>query len=341
MTWKAAVAAAAGVLLLAASPRAQNPAVEVRSLPVQGFDATMTYMLAGAGGNIAMQVGDEGVVLVDTGTAGASGAVLRAIRAITDKPISYILNTHAHPDHVGGNEAIVRAAGGQRTNAGGGAGPLLQQNQNGVFVVAHQNVVDRMLLSRPGQTTYPEQAVARSSFITADKQLHFNGEAIELSWHPNAHTDGDVVAYFPRSDVIVAGDIVQTANFPRIDAGWEGSLQGLINGLNHAIDLAVPRFNQTGGTRIIPGHGWVCTESDIVELRDVATIVRDRIRYMLEKGMTLEQVRAARPIADYDPVYSTSSWTTDQFLEALYADLRKPWTGPAAKSGLNFSDGGR
>ena len=335
------IAAVLAALLVVAHPAAQNTPVVVRSLPVQGFNDTSIHMLAGAGGNIAMQVGDEGVVLVDTGSAGAASAVLAEVRRITDKPISYIINTHAHPDHVGGNEAIVKASGGQRTNAGGGAAGLFIQNQNGVFVVAHQNVVDRMLLPRPGQTAYPEPAVARSSFITADKQLFYNGESMQLTWHPNAHTDGDVVVYFPRSDVVVAGDIVQTATFPRIDASWEGRLQGLINGLNHVIDIAVPDFNQTGGTRIIPGHGWICTESDIVELRDMATIVRDRIQHLIQKGMTLEQIKAARPILDYDPVYSDASWTAEQFLAALDADLRKPWTGPAAKSGLNFTDGGR
>jgi glyoxylase-like metal-dependent hydrolase (beta-lactamase superfamily II) len=335
------IAGALAALLVVAHPAAQNAPVDVRSLPVQGFNNTGIHRLAGAGGNIAVQAGDEGVVLVDTGSAGAARATLAAIRRITDKPIGYIINTHAHPDHVGGNEAIVTASGGQRTNAGGGAAGLFIQNQSGVFVVAHQNVVDRMLLQRPGQVTYPEPAVARSSFITADKQLYFNGEAIQLTWHPNAHTDGDVLVYFPRSDVVVAGDIVQTATFPRIDADWEGRLQGLINGLNHVIDLAVPDFNQTGGTRIIPGHGWICTESDIVELRDMATIVRDRIHHLIQKGLTLEQIRAASPIADYAPVYSDPSWTTEQFLSALDADLRKPWNGPAAKSGLNFTDGGR
>lgn len=323
----------------------QKEAVDVRVLPVQGFDSTMMYMLVGAGGNIAVQIGDEGVVLVDTGTAAASEAVLAAVRSLTDKPIRLIVNTHAHGDHVGGNETIIKASGGQRTDAGGGGGAALQQNPNGVIVVAHENVVNRMLSPPPGQTAYPEFAVARSSFITADKQLHFNGEAIELWWHPNAHTDGDILVYFPRSDVVVAGDLVQTATFPVFDSAAGGRLQGMLNGLNQIIDLAVPRFNQTGGTRIIPGHGWLCTESDVVELRDMGTIVRDRVRHLIEKKMTLEQAKAAGPVADYEPVYgaATGMWTTDRFIEAAYADLKKPWDGPGpiADSGLNFSAGGR
>ena len=323
----------------------QGQTVDVKVLPVQGFDTTMVYMLVGAGGNIVAQVGDEGVVLVDTGVAAASDAVLRALRTLTDKPIRYVINTHAHQDHVGGNEAIVGVAGGQRTDAGGGGGAALQQNQNGVMVFAHQNTVDTMLFPAPGRTPYPEPAVARSSFITADKQLHFNGEAIELWWHPSAHTNGDILVYFPRSDVVVAGDLLQPASFPVFDADAGGRLQGVLNGLNQIIDLAVPRFNQIGGTRIVPGHGWLCTESDVVEVRDMATIVRDRVQHLIQKGLTLEQTRAARPLADYEPVYgsTTGPWTASRFLEAVYADLKKPWDGPgpAAKSGLNFSDGGK
>jgi glyoxylase-like metal-dependent hydrolase (beta-lactamase superfamily II) len=305
----------------------------------------MVYMLVGAGGNIVAQVGDEGVVLVDTGTAAASDAVLRALRTITDKPVRYIINTHHHADHVGGNEAIVKASGGQRTDAGGGGGAQLQQNQNGVMVFAHQNTVDAMLFPAEGRKPYPEPAVARSSFITADKQLHFNGEAIELWWHPSAHTNGDVLVYFPRSDVIVAGDLLQMGAFPRFDAEAGGRLQGMLNGLNQIIDLAVPRFNQIGGTRIVPGHGWLCTESDVVEARDMATIVRDRMQHLIQKGLTPAQARAVKPLADYEPVYGASSgeWTTDRFFDAVYADLKKPWDGPGpvAKSGLNFIDGGK
>lgn len=338
-------AAALAAALSVAVATGQGRTFDVKILPVQGFDTTMVYMLVGAGANIVAQVGDEGVVLVDTGVAAASDAVLRALRTITDKPIRYIINTHAHEDHVGGNDAIVKTAGGQRTDAGGGQGAALQQNQNGVMVFAHQNTVDAMLFPAPGRTPYPEPAVARSSFITADKQLHFNGEAIELWWHPNAHTNGDIVIYFPRSDVVVAGDLLQPASFPVFDADAGGRLQGILNGLNQVIDLAVPRFNQIGGTRIVPGHGWLCTESDVVEARDMGTIVRDRVQHLIQKGLTLEQTSAARPLADYEPVYgaTTGPWTTTRFLEAVYADLRKPWDGPGpvAKSGLNFIDGGR
>jgi cyclase len=330
--------------LAAAGARGQGQPFDIKVLPVQGFDTTRVYMLVGAGGNIVLQVGDEGVVMVDTGVAAASDAVLGAVRAITDKPIRYVINTHHHPDHVGGNEAVVKASGGQRTDAGGGGGALLQQNQNGVMVFAHQNTVDAMLSPLAGRPAYPEPAVARSAFITSDKQLHFNGEAIELWWHPGAHTNGDILVYFPRSDVIVAGDLLQMGAFPRFDAEAGGRLQGMLNGLNQIVDLAVPRFNQIGGTRIVPGHGYLCTESDVVEARDMATIVRDRVQHLLQKNLTLAQAKAVKPLADYEPVYGASGeWSAERFLEAVYADLKRPWDGPGpvAKSGLNFIDGGR
>jgi cyclase len=321
----------------------QNQAFDIRVLPVQGFDTTRVYMLVGAGGNVAVQIGAEGVLIVDTGVAPASDAVLAVIRGLTDKPIRYVINTHAHADHVGGNEAIIKASGGQRTDVGGGGGGAV--NPDGVNVVAHQNTVDRMLTPAQGQKPYPEFAVAGSSFYTVDKQLHFNGEAVEMWWHPNAHTNGDILVYLPRSDVVIAGDLLQTATYPMFDAGAGGRLQGMLNGLNQIIDLAVPQFNQVGGTRIIPGHGRLCTESDVVELRDMATIVRDRIQHMIQKNMTLAEVKAARPTADFDPVYGTATgaWTTDHFIEAVYGDLKKPWNGPGPvpKSGLNFVDGGR
>lgn len=328
--------------VLAAPQRQAPPELDVRALHVQGFDATNVYMLVGAGANIVVQIGADGVVVVDTGTAAAAGAVLAAIRRLTDKPIKYIINTHAHADHVGGNAALVKASGGQRTDSGPAA--ELRQNPNGVIVVAHQHAVDRMLNPPDGLEAYPEYAVARSSFVTSDKQLHVNGEAVELWWHPRAHTNADVLVYFRRSDVIVAGDLFDPERFPRFDARDGGRLQGVINGMNHVIGIAVPQFNQSGGTRIVPGHGWLSTESDVVEARDMATIARDRLRHLIEKTLTLPQVQSARPLLDFEPVYGAGrDWGTAAFVAAAYDDLQRPWDGPgqAARSGLNFIDGGR
>ena len=173
------------------------------------------------------------------------------------------------------------------------AAAQLQQNQNGVMVFAHQNTVDAMLFPQAGRTPYPEPAVARSSFITSDKQLHFNGEAIELWWHPSAHTNGDVLVYFPRSDVIVAGDLLQMGTFPMFDVEAGGRLQGLLNGAqpDHRSRRAALQPDRRHPHRA--GHGYLCTESDVVEARDMATIVRDRVQYLIQKNMTLAQAKAA------------------------------------------------
>ena len=326
-----------GLALVAAAPAStQQPAGgDLAVLPVQGFASTMIYMIVGAGANVTAQIGPDGVVLVDTGNAASGDKVLAAVRKLTDKPIRYIINTHAHPDHVGGNNAIVKAIGGQRTSQGGGGGGV--ENPTGVQIFSHQKAADRML----DDPVYIDDAIPKFTFLTADKQLYFNDEAIDLWYHPNAHSDGDVLLYFRRSDVIVAGDLLHTDTYPIFDSAWDGGLQGMLDGLNHVVDIAVPRFNQMDGTRIIPGHGRLCTESDIAELRDMATIVRDRIDHMISKKMTLDQVKAARPTIDYDPVYATEALPGDKFVEVVYADRMKPRKGPAPKTGLNFIDGGR
>jgi len=335
------VAEVVAALVVSASVGAQNQAVDIQVVPVQGFNTTQVYMLVGAGANITAQIGDDGVLLVDTGTAQTSDKGLAAIRRITDKPIRYIINTHAHPDHVGGNDAILKAIGGQRTSQGGGGGGI--ENPNGPLVVAHQNTANLMTEPPNNQPAYPDGAIPKDTFITDNKQIYFNGEGIELWWHGQAHTDGDLLVYFRRSDVIAAGDFLFTDTYPVIDVQAEGGLQGLLNGLNRIVTIAIPRFNQIDGTRIIPGHGYLSNQSDIAELRDMATIVRDRIQYMIQKNMTLAQVKAARPTIDFDPVYGTTTgvWTTDKFIETVYADLKKPRQGPLPKSGLNFGEGGQ
>jgi glyoxylase-like metal-dependent hydrolase (beta-lactamase superfamily II) len=140
-----------------------------------------------------------------------------------------------------------------------------------------------------------------------------------------AHTDGDVMVFFRRADVLSSGDVFVTASYPVIDASRGGSVQGEIDALNAIIDLTVPERNQMGGTRVIPGHGRICNEADVVDYRDMVTIIRDRVRDMAKKGMTLQQVRAARPSLEYDGIYGTTTgqWTTDMFLEAIFKDVGK------------------
>ena len=158
---------------------------------------------------------------------------------------------------------------------------------------------------------------------------YFNGEGIELIYRPDAHTDGDSIVRFRGSEVIAAGDLYSTETYPVIDIARGGNIQGVVDGLNRILDLSFPEFSTEGGTMIVPGHGRISDSADVAYYRDMVTIIRDRVQDMVKKGMTLEQVKAARPTADYDPRYGTSTgpWTTDMFVEAVYRSL-----APAAQS---------
>jgi glyoxylase-like metal-dependent hydrolase (beta-lactamase superfamily II) len=278
-------------------------------LPVQ----KNVYLLAGAGGNITLQVGKDGVLLVDTGGASASTAALAAIRKFTDKPIHYIINTSTDPDHTGGNEAFGKAG---NTIMGGDVADDIRGLEKGAAILAHQRVLDRM--SAP-DAKQPFGALPTDTYRGKQKDLYFNDEPVVLLHQPAAHTDGDSFVFFRGSDVISTGDIFSTTSYPVIDLEHEGSIQGVIDALNRLIELTVPAALQEGGTLVVPGHGRICDEGDVVEYRDMVTIIRDRIQDMLRKGMTLEQVKAARPTEDYDPRYGPA----DKFIEAVYRSLGK------------------
>jgi glyoxylase-like metal-dependent hydrolase (beta-lactamase superfamily II) len=280
------------------------------------------HMLVGAGGNVTVQAGNEGVLVVDTQYAGMSGKLLAEIRKISGQPIRYVVNTHVHGDHVGGNEAFARAG---RTRAGGNVvGNIGASATDTAAVVAHENVLKRMSNPAPGQPAIPFAAWPTETFFTKQKDFLFNEEAVQLIHVPNAHTDGDILVFFRRSDVLATGDLFMTTGYPYIDRANGGSINGYIQGLNRIIEITVPSNVNEGGTMVVPGHGRLCDEMDVVEYRDAITIVRDRIQSMVKKGMTLEQVRAARPTLDFDPRYGADSgfWTTAQFVEAVYLDLR-------------------
>jgi cyclase len=284
---------------------------DVRVLPVQGN----VYVLAGAGGNIAVQIGEDGVLLVDTGSGNITDKVIAAIRKLSDKPIRFILNTNANPDHMGGNARL--AAAGNR----GGGGRASENSGPGAMVVAHEAVLGSVSAPTGKQPAMPTAAWPTDTYRGESKEVFFDGEAIQLFHPPAAHTDGDSMAFFRRSDVIATGDIFVTTGYPVIDKG--GSINGLINGLNRIIEITIPKDWQEGGTMVIPGHGRICDEADVVEYRDMVTIIRDRIQDMVRRGMTLEQVKAARPTLEYDPRYGSDSgvWTTDMFIEAVYRGL--------------------
>jgi cyclase len=308
------------VVLTALSPlaRAQAPDGEVHALPAQGN----IYMLVGAGGNITVQIGKDGVLVVDTGLANMSDKVLAAIKKLSDKPLRYVIDTHYHADHTGGNQALRKAGA---TIAGGNvAGDLGAAASEGAQVIAFENVLNRMSAPTGKESPTPTGAWPTDTFIDPQKKLFFNNEGIEIIHLPNAHTDGDSIVFFRRSDVIATGDLFTTTDYPIIDVAAGGTINGLLDAANKIIDIVIPVYGQEGGTMIIPGHGRLCDFGDLLNYREMATIIRDRIQDMIKKGMTLDQVKAAKPTFDYDPLYGKNPrWTPDMFIEAVYKTLKK------------------
>jgi len=276
------------------------------------------FMLVAGGTNVTVQVGKDGVLVVDAGVAGASDQLLRAIRRLSSGPIRFIVTTHSHEEAMGGLPALLKAAG-PRVPAGG-YGPLPANAAAGAALIAHENVDNRLSNAAPSPAVdlHPTSTVGSER-----KDLYFNGEPIELLPTPKAHTDGDIIAFFRSSDVISAGGILDTTSYPLVDAAAGGSLEGIIRGLTEIIGITVPERNAMGGTLVIPGRGFICNQIDVVEYRNMLVIIRDRIRDMVKNGMTLEQVKAARPTLDYDGVYGATSgpWTTDMFIETVYREL--------------------
>ncbi len=291
-------------------PRETTAGLEL--LPVQ----KNIYLLAGDGANITLQVGKDGVLVIDTGLAQMSDQALAAIRKFTDKPIHFILNTHVDPDHTGGNEAFGRAG---NTITGGDVADDIRGLDKGAAIISHQRVLDRMSAPDGNQPAAVFGALPTDVYDGKQKDLYFNDEPVVLLHQPAAHTDGDSIVFFRGSDVISTGDIFVTTSYPAIDLDRGGSIQGVIDSLNRIIELTVPAALQEGGTLVVPGHGRLCDEADVVEYRDMVTIIRDRIADMRKRGMTLDQVKAARPTEDYDPRYGSS----DNFVEAVYRSLGK------------------
>jgi len=311
-----------GATVLAGVSRAQQAQIsndtntEIAVLPVQGS----VYMVVGSGGNITLQVGQEGVLLVDTGNTQLSGKVLAAIRKLSDKPIRIIINTNVDADHVGGNETIGNAGS---SVVGAVVGYSAQDIQKGAQILAHENAFNRMNGMTGGKSSWPSAAWPTDPYSTSPKKLYSNEEGVEIIHTPAAHTDGDSIVFFRRSDVVSAGDIFVTTGYPVINLEKGGSIQGIIDGLNRILDLTIAKQDSEGGTYVIPGHGRLSDQFDVLEYRDMVTIIRDRVQDMIKKNKTLEEIRAARPTEDYDARYGTSSgpWTTDMFIEAVYKSL--------------------
>ena len=293
---------------------------EIEVLPVQGN----VYLIAtGKGSNIVAQVGDQGALLVDASVAEVGDRVLAEVRKLTRGPIKGIANTTIDPDHIGGNGKL--SVVGQPMFAGNmGFGPGPQAT-----IFAHEKASNRLTAPTGRTSAVAESLLPTDTFFGGKKKISFNHEPIEFH-HAPGHTDGDMIVWFRRSDVIAAGDVFTTTSYPKFDPARGGTMQGILDGLNHLVDLSVPEFNQQGGTRIVPGHGRIANQSDVVDVRDMATIVRDRVRDSRAMGRTLVQIKAAKVTLEYDGLYSTPSYTGEMFVEAIYNDLTRTAARPAA-----------
>jgi cyclase len=301
-----------------ASAQQQNfDAVEIRTLQVRDD----VYMLVGSGGNITVQVGVDGVLIVDTQYAPLSDKIVAAIRKISDKPLRYIVDTHHHGDHTGGNVNL-RSAGA--TVSGGNMAAAIRDSGVGAAIVAHENVLLR-LSTADGDDAMDSSGWPTSTYFGAKKEIYFNGQGIEVIHVPAAHTDGDSIVFFRRSDVIAAGDVYVTTSYPFIDIESGGSYAGLVGALDRLVDIIIPVYGQDGGTLVVPGHGRLSNLGDVLNFREMVIVVRDRIQAMIDAGMTLQQVKAAKPTFDYDPVYGGSTFMTpERFIEAAFESLSNP-----------------
>lgn len=318
------IIAVAAVLVLGGSARAAD-AQPNQTGDVEAVEVVPNfYMIVGAGGNIAAQTGLDGVILVNAGSAEMSAKVLAAIRKLTPEPIRYIIDTNADPDNVGGNASLSKA--GQSFTQASNTGPGGIAIVGPATILATESVLKRMSAPTGKQSAYPSDAWPSETFFQEDKPMYANGEGIEVITQLAAHSENDVMVFFRRSDVLVVGDLLDVTRFPVIDIAKGGSIQGEIEALNRIVHKAIPSIPlvwQDRGTQIVPAHGRICDQADVVEYRDMVTIIRDVVQDMINRGMTLEQVKAASPTNGYRKQYGTDSgpWTTDMFVEAIYKSL--------------------
>jgi cyclase len=258
------------------------------------------YTLEGQGGTIGVLPGPDGVFMVDSQFAPLSEKIAAAIKQISDRPIRFLVNTHVHGDHTGGD-----------ANFG----------KMGVTILARENLRMRLEHPNPGANGQPGVPMAPVGLpvITYDAPLtlHMNGEEIRLIPAPKAHTDGDTFVQFVNANVIMTGDFFRSIQFPNIDRASGGSLPGLVDALNAVIKAAGP------ATKIVPGHGPVVDRAAVAAQRDMVLAIRDKVAKLVKEGKTLEQVVAAKPTADYDAKVQQPGTTADRFVGQLYAELKK------------------
>ena len=288
---------AAAVFAAPLSAQQDFSKVEIKS---EQLSAT-TWMLTGAGGNLGLSIGEDATFLVDDQFAPLTPRIEAAIAKLTAKPVKFVINTHWHFDHTGGNENLGKA---------------------GAVIVAHENVRKRMstdqFIEFLNMTTKPEPRVALPVVtFTRDIAFHLNGEEIRV-WHvPNAHTDGDAIVHFRTSDVVHMGDVFFNRIYPFIDTSSGGTIDGVVA----AVDRVLAEI--TDKTKIIPGHGPLATRSDLAAYRDMLATVSSRIKNAVREGRKLEEVVAAKPTADFDATFGKGFLPPHRFVEMVFKNLSK------------------
>jgi cyclase len=316
----AALCVSGGLVVQAQAP--SNTGLSV--LPVRGG----IYMISGPSANTTVQVGRDGVLVVDTQTEALGDALLAQIRTLSDKPIRMIVNTSIAADHVGGNAALKKSG---QILSGGNQRAATVYGTGGSPIYAHENVLTRLTQANSDAAAWPTD-----TYFVAQKDMFFNGEPVQLMHAPSSHSDGDTLVMFRRTDVLSVGNIYAPDRYPVIDVTRGGTIDGLVATLNRVIDLTVAEFNAEGGTMVVPGRGYLSDEADVAEYRDMVTIVRDRVREMVAKGMSLDQVKASKPTADYDVVYGAREGQA--FIETAYRTLARPAAKPAPGRGRSTGD---
>jgi glyoxylase-like metal-dependent hydrolase (beta-lactamase superfamily II) len=331
---------------------------QVHVMPVQGN----VYMLIADGMNITASVGRDGIAIVNTGSAQMTDKVLTALSELAKqvvsapaantcfgancpgmpswsspyfnavvasprpaRPIRYVINTSAAPEHVAGNEKLAASANFRRAGGAAGFGGAARDIGTAATIVAHDGVLTAMSTPADKAAAAPEAAWPVDTFFDDFHKLseYVNGEPVILYHAKAANTDADSFVFFRHSEVIAAGNLFSTISYPLIDTTKGGTIQGVIDGLNRILDLSVAEYRSQGGTWIVPGRGRLSDTADVASYRNMLVMIRDRIRDLKKQGRTLEQVKTARPTLDFDGRYgsTTGPWTTSMFIEAVYKTL--------------------
>jgi len=327
-SWRAVAKVVAILLVLNCGHRAQGLLAQQHpSTTHAGLESIQirpnVYVIFGAGANVTVHVGDDGIVVVDSGSTATARTLLEAIKAISSRPIRMIVNTSADMDHVGGN-AIVGAAGV-------GLSPDPFGDGNHATVLAHENVLLRLsaLGSNGAESAVPTRMLPNDTFTSRYRSFYVNDDAVQVIRQTGAHSDSDVMVLFRKADVIATGDVIDLRQFPVIDQARGGSIQGEIEGLNRLLTEFVvagsPLVLKSGRTLVVPGHGYVSDYAEVVEYRDMVTVIKDTVQALIDKGLSLEQVKAADPTKGYRGRYGSDKgeWTTETFVDAVYNGLSR------------------